>query len=365
MINLEAPLEVQIRKFWEWWSGELLEITPAPIRKWLERSQQLVLIEVSDQELRCYHFNGSGDRLIETRPLTDCTTDHRAGFIKDHPGFAEMKVAVRLQRSQGLRREIKLPKAAEENLLQVIGLEMDRMTPFTRDQVYFTTKVIDRIKETRQILVRINLTPKTALDESLDQLSQLGWKPDLVFLEGEERPKDFNLIPERFRPKSNKLAEYLNIVLASAILASIILMLALPAWLTRTEVIKVQADLKRTTKVAKEVEAMKEEAEKLLHQAQILQDKKHAEPILVDAIEELTRVIPDDTWLNGLQYSNRRLVIQGQSPSASSLLKQIEGSRFFKGVSFVSPVTKDASNGLERFQIAFDLVNGRFSEEAH
>ena len=142
-------------------------------------------------------------------------------------------------------------------------------------------------------------------------------------------------------------------------------MLALPAWLTRTEVIKVQADLKRTTKVAKEVEAMKEEAEKLLHQAQILQDKKHAEPILVDAIEELTRVIPDDTWLNGLQYSNRRLVIQGQSPSASSLLKQIEGSRFFKGVSFVSPVTKDASNGLERFQIAFDLVNGRFSEEAH
>jgi general secretion pathway protein L len=62
---------------------------------------------------------------------------------------------------------------------------------------------------------------------------------------------------------------------------------------------------------------------------------------------------------------NRRIIIQGQSPSASSLIQGIETSAFFHNVSFVSPVTKDTSNGLERFQIASDVVNGRYSEKPH
>ena len=85
----------------------------------------------------------------------------------------------------------------------------------------------------------------------------------------------------------------------------------------------------------------------------------------IDALEELSRVIPDGTWLNGLQFNNRRIIIQGQSPSASSLIQRIEASAFFQNVSFVSPVTKDTANGLERFQIAADAANGRFSEKSH
>ncbi|HAZ42503.1 MAG TPA: general secretion pathway protein GspI [Methylococcaceae bacterium] len=365
MIDFDAPIEAQLQKFWRWWLSEIIQIVPDRALKLLSRRQELLVLSLEEDCWVIHRIQGSLETEIQRIALNDLGPGHFAEFIAEYPELAETKIALRLMKGQGLRRQFKLPMAAEENLAQVIGLEMDRLTPFTQDQVTFATRILSRTKATRQILVELIIAPRDFLESTLDSLSRAGWLPVNVHLETETKINEYNLIPERFKPQGDKLVEMLNIGLSSAILAIVILILVLPVWMTRIEVTKVQSELKKTTKAAQEVESMREQAEKLLHQAQFLQEKKRTEPILVDAMDELTRVIPDDTWLNGLQYANHRVVIQGQSPSASVLLKQIEGSRHFKDVSFVSPVTKDAGNNLERFQIAFDVVNGRFSEEAH
>jgi general secretion pathway protein L len=365
MIDFDAPIEAQLQKFWRWWLSEIIQIVPDRALKLLSRRQELLVLSLEEDCWVIHRIQGSLESEIQRVALNDLGPGHFAEFIAEYPELAETKIALRLMKGQGLRRQFKLPMAAEENLAQVIGLEMDRLTPFTQDQVTFATRILSRTKATRQILVELIIAPRDFLESTLDSLSRAGWLPVNVHLETETKINEYNLIPERFKPQGDKLVEMLNIGLSSAILAIVILILVLPVWMTRIEVTKVQSELKKTTKAAQEVESMREQAEKLLHQAQFLQEKKRTEPILVDAMDELTRVIPDDTWLNGLQYANHRVVIQGQSPSASVLLKQIEGSRHFKDVSFVSPVTKDAGNNLERFQIAFDVVNGRFSEEAH
>ena len=365
MIDFDAPIEAQIQKFWRWWLSEITQIVPDRALKLLTRRQELLVLTLDQDYWVIRRIQGTQESEVQRVALNDLGPGHFAEFIAEHPELAETRIALRLIKGQGLRRQFKLPMAAEENLAQVIALEMDRLTPFNQDQVSFATRILSRTKATRQILVELIIAPRDFLENTLDSLSRAGWLPVNVHLEGETKINEYNLIPERFKPQGDKLVEMLNIGLSSAIVAILILILVLPVWMTRTEAMKVQAELKKTTKAAKEVEDMREQAEKLLHQAQFLQEKKRSEPILVDAMDELTRVIPDDTWLNGLQYANHRVVIQGQSPSASVLLKQIEGSRHFKDVSFVSPVTKDAGNNLERFQIAFDVVNGRFSEEAH
>ncbi|MGK0683767.1 PilN domain-containing protein, partial [Methylococcus sp. S1M] len=65
--------------------------------------------------------------------------------------------------------------------------------------------------------------------------------------------------------------------------------------------------------------------------------------------------------LNCNQYKQGQLVVHGKSTSASSQIALKETSEEFKKTSFVSPVTKEVSNGLDRFQIASDAVNGRSS----
>jgi cysteinyl-tRNA synthetase len=44
-----------------------------------------------------------------------------------------------------LVRRFRLPAATAENLFQVAGFELDRLTPFTAAQVYYHVRVIERL----------------------------------------------------------------------------------------------------------------------------------------------------------------------------------------------------------------------------
>jgi len=270
---------------------------------------------------------------------------------------------LRLTQGQGLRRGLKLPAATEENLDQVLAFEMDRLTPFKADRVYFSARVEGRLTATRQIAVDLALTPREKLDAMLEELGQGGWRPDTVDLAGDLPPAGHNLLPEKYRPTRSRWPQILNWTLAGMATLFLVLLLALPVIVQQGLVDQLEHEVKKASKVAAEVETLRQEADKLMHETHFLGEKKRTEPILLDSLDELTRVIPDKTWLNGLQYKDRRVVMQGQSPSASSLIELIEASDYFKNTSFVSPVTKDTASGLERFQIASDVVNGRFSKK--
>ncbi|MGR8941133.1 MAG: PilN domain-containing protein, partial [Gammaproteobacteria bacterium] len=92
---------------------------------------------------------------------------------------------------------------------------------------------------------------------------------------------------------------------------------------------------------------------------------KNAKPPVVEVLNELSRLIKDDTWLSYAQYSEGHLQIQGESPAASTLIGILEDSELFANARFVSPVTQDTSTGMERFQITFDITSkGKPENEA-
>jgi general secretion pathway protein L len=286
----------------------------------------------------------------------------RDRILEQNPKLGESTVALRLGPGQALRKTLKLPQAAEENLSQVLAFEMDRLTPFKSDQIYYGHRILSRLSATRQILVELVLTPRAKLDGLLQELSAVGFRPQIVDVEDEAPPGAVNLLPAQFRANRSRWLRALQIALATLTLVLAGAIAVLPILAKRAEVEALEDQVRKAGKQAKEVEVLRQDTETLEHQTHFLKDKKRTEPVLVDMLEELSRVIPSNTWLNGLQYKDRRIVIQGQSPSASSLIELIEASGHFKNTSFVSPVTKDTASALERFQIASDVINGRFSE---
>ena len=362
MLKFDTPLSAQAQQFWLWWTQELLAMVPPHVQKLLGGGREYLVLERDDNGVALSHLKGTEETPLAHFSLDESGNESRKDYLSQHPHLAELQPILRLSVAQGLKKQIKLPMAAEENLQQVVSFELDRITPFKSDQVYFRTVIVERLKATRQLLVDLILTPQTKLDSILEDLTASGWQPALVFLSGDAKPGAYDLLPDKFKPPKSRLPGILNTILAITILTLAGIAIGLPILTARTEANRLQAEVKKTAKIAQEVESMREESEKLLHQARFLQDKKRDEPVLVDTLEEMSRLIPDGTWLNGLQFANRKAIIQGQSPSASSLIQGIETSKFFRNVSFVSPVTKDNSNGLERFQISADVTNGRFSE---
>jgi len=363
MLKLDTRIDLNFQEFLRWWGSELAYFVPKPLLKLLGGGRARLVMTRKEEGLGLSYFDDEGIRELGLVPLDETASAKREQLFIAKPELDNAELILRLRPDQSLTRVFKLPAIAEENLQQVTAFEMDRLTPFNAGQVYYDVKLVERLAATRQIRVELALTPKKTLDGIMDELLASGWRPERVDLETGQDQLDHNLMPEKFRPQQSRLPKIITIASASLLATLLLGALAVPIVMNQRMLDELQAQVRAVGKVAKEVQEIKENAEKLANENDFLLQKKRHEPVMVDMLDELTKVIPDQTSLNGLQYREHKVIIQGQSPAASSLIERMEASPYFKNTSFVSPVTKDVSNGQERFQIASEVVNGRFSEK--
>ncbi|MEI7868628.1 MAG: PilN domain-containing protein [Candidatus Methylumidiphilus sp.] len=362
MLKLDTRIDLNFEKFLRWWGGELAFFIPQRLLKLLGGGRARLVLMRTGEGLSAAYFDGDGVRELGLLPLDESAPGKRGQLLAENPGLDNAELVLRLRPEQSMARVFKLPAIAEENLQQVTAFEMDRLTPFTAGQVYFDVKLLDRLAATRQIRVELALAPRKTLDALLDELIPFGWRPERVDLERGHDTLGHNLMPEKFRPPKSRLPKIITVASAALSFSLLLAVLGLPILMNQRLLDELQTQVKAVGKVAKEVQELRENAEKLSNENGFLLQKKRHEPVMTDMLDELTKVIPDQTSLNGLQYREHKVIIQGQSPAASSLIERMEASTHFKNTSFVSPVTKDVSNGQERFQIASEVTNGRFSE---
>jgi len=70
----------------------------------------------------------------------------------------------------------------------------------------------------------------------------------------------------------------------------------------------------------------------------------------IDLVAELTKAVPDDTWIRQLFIKNDGFELEGVGLSGAKALTMLEYSPRFSGVSFTSSVVKDKT-GKEKFKI--------------
>jgi general secretion pathway protein L len=146
-------------------------------------------------------------------------------------------------------------------------------------------------------------------------------------------------------------------ILNGLLLILFMAVLIFPVWQEKVAVDTLKTEIKALEKDTRQVDAQQLEIDSQLEETQKLIDIKLQTPELVLLLNELTHLFKDDSWLTNMQYSDKHMQIQGQSPAASSLIGVLEASPYFSKVSFVSPLTQDKTTGLERFQISLDVVD--------
>jgi general secretion pathway protein L len=354
-----------IEQFLQWWIDELKGLMPERLRSAVHIGPERLVVAIDGQEVELSHTVGqtavSLGRFNLDTPLGE------AG----HPPFAiesiptDVQVVVRLPADQTLRKVLTLPAVAEENLRQVLAFEMDRQTPFNAEQVFYDFRIVERLSATRQLRVALTVVPRTVLDPILERVGRWGLRPAVVDVAGQQgesgqvRDKSpINLLPLDRRPRAGGMATRVNMVLAG--LAGVLLLaaVAIPLVQQRALVTELQDLVKDAARDARAVQTLQDELDHLREQSRFLVDKKRSAPLVIGALNALTKVIPDDTWLNNLNVQGSKVQIHGQSPAASKLIEAIEASDSFENTSFVSPVTKDPRSGLERFRISTQIVTG-------
>ncbi|NLI80570.1 MAG: PilN domain-containing protein [Deltaproteobacteria bacterium] len=98
------------------------------------------------------------------------------------------------------------------------------------------------------------------------------------------------------------------------------------------------------------------------------EDKKtlsqfHAEGYpLLEILTLLTRITPEDTWINYLSLRKGQLILRGESKSAIKYLPELAKVEGFTDVRFASPVTRNPTSDEERFNVQLQIDMGKLSK---
>jgi general secretion pathway protein L len=265
-------------------------------------------------------------------------------------------VALILPASQVLRKNITLPLATEENLRQVIEFQLEQLTPFPPDQVHFGYRLVGRDVERGQLTVEFAATSRSIVDPALTVLSTTGALVKAVLAEDmTTKGRWNNLLADSASTNNLPWFKGLNAWLSAAFLLLLIAVMVAPLLVKREAVVQLLPWVQKGKVAAEAADGLRGQLEARVEQHNFLLEKKRAAAPMVIALEELTRVLPDDTWVLQLDVKGKEMVILGESSSAVKLIGLFEQSPILREASFRAPLTKGQSPGIERYQLAVQI----------
>ncbi|MEZ5590278.1 MAG: PilN domain-containing protein [Gammaproteobacteria bacterium] len=224
------------------------------------------------------------------------------------------------------------------------------MTPFSADKVYYDAKIVDRQPDNRILRARLAVVPRTTLTAILTQLQTLGLTPAAVVIEGDT--SGLNLLPPGKRRRRLNAVQWWGRALLLLIALTLLVAAALPLWQQRSIVVRLLPLVDAAEQEAQSVLAFRDRLDNAVESSQFLLEKRRQSALMVDVLNELTALLPDNTYLEQLSVRNGQLELRGQSAEATALISLIEDSKLFAQTTFRSPVVKDNRTGQDRFVIS-------------
>lgn len=369
-INLEndlAQLGEKARTFFRWWSGQLVACLPEEWQRATRFERARWVIETTDTDAFVHIPPSSENREESTQHFElQVESERKAATLAllKHRDPDTAELVLRLPGKKVLCKTIKLPLAAEENLRTVLGFELDQHTPFTAEQAYYDFHVMERDAATQRIAIRLIVVPRPALDKAVADLNDLGVSPDRVDVAvvepGAEVPP-FNLLPaEQRRGRATNL-HGVNFALAAVAGLLLIGVIALPLWRKAEQVSALEAEIELAKKDATTATSLKKQIESLVHESEFLADQKARAPTVVAVLNDLSKLLQDDTWLYQFELNGGKISIQGESPASSAVLKLVDASKSFRKAEMGSPITQNRQTNAERFNLSAEVVTGKGS----
>lgn len=345
-----------------WWGRSLAGWLPPSLRRTLGfgRGRLLLQLDQDDVHLRRQRDDQLID--IERLPLPALVAQSRAGgdALASLLGsrLAELPRWLMLPAASSLTRHISLPASASDRLRDVVGFEIDRQTPFTADAVAFDARVRGRRESDGQLDVELVVVPRQVLDEQRAAMGPLASGLAGIDVAGADgAPLGVNLLPPAQRRHRRDPAAVWNVVLAAlALLAMLALM-----WQLLENRRSAAAALEQT--IASQAEAGRRAALQrqqlaAMLEGQVFLDRLRAERApATEILDELTRRLPDSTYLEKLSINGDQLMLIGLSTRAAALIGELQGAGQWRSPALAGALQPDPASGRDRFTLTANLAS--------
>jgi general secretion pathway protein L len=264
-------------------------------------------------------------------------------------------VAICLPQSECLHRTLEMPAASKRTLRAALAYELERISPIELEHIYFDFFVLRADRITRKIELELRIIKRTVVNRAVEYCHGAGLAVGSIGFSGERREADWMHFPVARRAMLQLFWRRWNVPL----LASLALVLSLATLVAAYERGNAAESLMEDQLVREQLRALtvshiQAEINRTRLQAEFLV-KQRAAPLLVETLADLTRILPDDTWLSEIEMNGSKIRVQGYSKAASNLIGIIDRSGQFTNAQFEAPLMRGQGDASDRFDLSFDI----------
>jgi general secretion pathway protein L len=262
-------------------------------------------------------------------------------------------VDLRLSSQLGLRRIINLPLAAKSNLADLLYYEIDRLSPFHADAIYFSWRVIETAPVKQRIKVEVVCIPKKTIDLVLSVAKAHRLSIGRIELEGLQE-LDFL---HRVQPDTTRSRLQVGLRYVAAL--ACLVLLAIGTFTTQRQqkdIERLDNEIASARSQANEHSAARKQYEQLAETIRLVENRRADTPTVTEILAELTQIVPDQAFLVQLVIHHDTVQLFGFAERASALITLLEQSPMFAAPRFDSPVTMNSDTGREQFHLTVQTV---------
>lgn len=260
-------------------------------------------------------------------------------------------LTLRLGSGKAVVNRIALPAAAIDVLPAVVRNKVESLAPWPLAEALWGYRVVDA-QGGGQAVVDVGIVSRATLDALLSALRSVGLRVAHLEIAGGDAasaaiPVDF-LADDRNRNSRRRLIAVLALV-AGAI-GCVGAYGLYQAFEANQELSGIQSRIE-TLQQALLGKRGAAESPKLAAANQIYDKKRDDRPFVV-LFNELTRLVPDGTWLTSLNFDGTRLTLSGHGTEIPKLVETLEKSETFSDVNFAAATQRDPDGSGETFSVA-------------
>lgn len=353
LVRARGRLSPGVGSSLRWWRQSLLAWLPVRWQWAMGWSRSRLLLQRDGEVLRLQRQTGEQIEAIAELPwpvspaTLDTVLDARLRSLPRHWLLPAGSV---------LRRPLRLPAAAAERLRDVVGFEIDRQTPFDASQVSYDVRELGALPD-GQLQVELVVIPRVQLEQWAQQAGP--WAQAVAGVDAVDatgQPLDVNLLPVAQRqPYRDPMARW-NWLLAVG--AVVLLALAGHQLIDNRQAAadQLREQVDAAARDARRVAAERQQLQSLVEGAAFLEGKRSEHASTVEIWNELTRLLPDGTYLEKMSIEGTTLQLIGLSREASQLVPLLQDSPLWRKVNLTGVLQADgATSGRDRFTLTAEL----------
>jgi general secretion pathway protein L len=356
--RLQTTLAGTGQSFFRWYANQTRALVPRSMSgQFGDRDHRIVVSfdEPNSAVLRVVRGTKTLSRqLLDTQSIdASLVADVRAGSPRT---LNQAAVFVELPADRFLVRQFDVPAAAREHIPRLLIADIERKTPFQPAEVVNAHIAKDLDRRHGKLTIVHWIIPRDRVEALIAPFGLTLDDVDYVIPTSGEPDFAPPVIPTKPPAARSRLARNTGIALACSAVMIVAAGTGLTWWEHRHARNAVEAQIVTASAKAAAIRATVDNAQKESRHLSAMRLQKQLRPGFIEIWEELSRLLPDGTWVSELNMTEGKpdepvINVVGFSDAATSVVPTVARSPMFSDVALTSAVTLDQVAQRERFSI--------------